>query len=116
MRYKAWIIGALILLLLMIAGVVIVNKAFGQDKCKAEYPTGTIITLTVTACPNWTFIGWTGDCAKFGKGKVCTLVMNEDKVVGTKFLPTPKGLKISTLEEILYCSSGEQGYFSKGGI
>ena len=115
MRNKAWIIIALVVLLLVI-GAIITTKAFTQDQCKADFPAGSEVKLTVTECPNWTFVGWTGDCAHFGKNKTCTLTMNSNKVVGTKFLPTPKRLKITTLEEILYCSSGEQGYFSKGGI
>jgi len=111
MKYKVWFIIAACVLLL-IFGVVIASKALGQ--CKADFPRGTEVTLTVKACPNWSFVGWTGDCESFGKKKTCVLVMNKDMNVGLKFLPKAKNLQVTmTAEEIKYCSKGESGYVLK---
>lgn len=111
MKYKVWFVIAACVLLLIL-GVVIASKALGQ--CKADFPAGTEVTLTAKACPNWTFLGWTGDCEKFGKKKTCVLIMNKDMNVGLKFLPKAKNLQITmTEEEKKYCSRGQSGYVLK---
>jgi VCBS repeat-containing protein len=57
------------------------------DICSAEFELGTIVTLTATPDPGWTFSGWTGACAGGGS---CVVTVDAGKTVTASFaLPAP---------------------------
>ncbi|WP_157260929.1 InlB B-repeat-containing protein [Patulibacter minatonensis] len=57
--------------------------------CSATRPQGTVVTLTPTAAPGWTFTGWTGACAGAG---ACSVTLDGDKAVGATFATTDPGV------------------------
>jgi uncharacterized repeat protein (TIGR02543 family) len=57
------------------------------DICTAEFELGTVVTLTATPDPGWTFSGWTGAC---GGSASCVVTVDSGKSVTAKFaLPPP---------------------------
>lgn len=57
------------------------------DICSAEFELGTVVTLTATPDPGWTFSGWTGAC---GGSAGCVVTVDSGKSVTAKFaLPPP---------------------------
>jgi hypothetical protein len=46
--------------------------------CQASYDAGTVVTLTATAEPGSTFVGWSGECKGTG---TCLVTMDNDKAV-----------------------------------
>ncbi len=57
------------------------------DICSAEFDVGTVVTLTATPDPGWTFSGWAGAC----DGKAgCVVTVDAGKAVTASFaLPPP---------------------------
>jgi len=51
--------------------------------CTAVFPRGTVVNLTATPDPGWSFGGWIGACT--GTSPTCTLTMDSDKWVGAYF-------------------------------
>jgi len=51
--------------------------------CTAVFPRGTVVNLTATPDPGWSFGGWSGACT--GTSPTCTLTMDSDKWVGAYF-------------------------------
>ena len=57
------------------------------DICSAEFELGTVVTLTATPDPGWTFSGWTGAC---GGSAGCVVTVDGGKSVTASFaLPPP---------------------------
>lgn len=57
------------------------------DICSAEFELGTIVTLTATPDPGWTFSGWAGAC---GGSAGCVVTVDGGKSVTARFaLPAP---------------------------
>jgi Bacterial Ig domain/Divergent InlB B-repeat domain/RTX calcium-binding nonapeptide repeat (4 copies) len=57
------------------------------DICSAEFELGTIVTLTATPDPGWTFSGWAGAC---GGSAGCVVTVDGGKSVTASFaLPAP---------------------------
>lgn len=54
---------------------------------QATYSSGTVVTLTATPSPNWTFSGWSGDAS--GTANPLPLTMNANKTVTATFIPPP---------------------------
>lgn len=64
------------------------------DICSAEFELGTVVTLTATPDPGWTFSGWTGAC---GGSAGCVVTVDGGKSVTASFAlppPTP-GLNVN---------------------
>jgi hypothetical protein len=58
------------------------------SSCTTNVTIGSVITLTATpASSYWQFSGWGGDCAAFGKSKICVLTVNATKNVSANFSP-----------------------------
>lgn len=55
-----------------------------RDPNAAIYPNGTIVTLTATAAPGFTFAGWSGDV--MGNADPTTITMNANKTVTANFI------------------------------
>jgi len=51
--------------------------------CTAVFPRGTVVNLTATPDPGWSFTGWGGACT--GTSSTCTLTMDSDKWVVAYF-------------------------------
>jgi len=47
--------------------------------------TGTIVTLTATGYPGYSFTSWSGDCASAGTNPVCVITMSANKSVVASF-------------------------------
>ncbi|MGH9745056.1 MAG: Ig-like domain-containing protein [Candidatus Acidiferrales bacterium] len=56
----------------------------GGAGCTANFPAGTVVTLTAMPSPGSTFGGWSANCA-VGPATVCELVMNGNEPVGAIF-------------------------------
>lgn len=57
------------------------------DVCSAEFELGTVVTLTATPDPGWTFSGWTGAC---DGSAGCVVTVDGGKAVTASFaLPSP---------------------------
>ncbi|MGB9602294.1 MAG: type I-E CRISPR-associated protein Cas7/Cse4/CasC, partial [Limisphaerales bacterium] len=51
---------------------------------QSSYPSGTVVTLTATANPGYTFTGWSGDLT--GTTNPITITMNANKTVTATFV------------------------------
>ena len=60
--------------------------------CSAQFPQDNMVTLTATAAPGSTFVGWSGACS----GLSCTVAMNTDQTVTAQFEPAPVTLTVNT--------------------
>jgi hypothetical protein len=67
-------------LLAVVATLLFVSLAYGEEICTSRFPKGTVVTLTATPCPDSNFIKWTGDFCNGSKVKTCTFTM-PDKAV-----------------------------------
>lgn len=56
----------------------------GSD-CQADYPPGTVVTLTETAAPGSWFAGWHGACFEVTGDGACTVTMSEAQSVTATF-------------------------------
>lgn len=57
------------------------------EVCSAEFDVGTVVTLTATPDPGWTFSGWAGACAGSAG---CVVTVDAGKAVTASFaLPSP---------------------------
>jgi hypothetical protein len=54
--------------------------------CRADFVSGSTVTVAAHPDPGWTFGGWTGACSGTG---TCTVTMNAAKSVAADFLPPP---------------------------
>jgi uncharacterized repeat protein (TIGR02543 family) len=50
--------------------------------CTEDYQDGTVVTLSQSADPGWTFTGWSGDCTGTG---ACQVTMSAARSVGATF-------------------------------
>ncbi len=50
--------------------------------CAAGFPTGTVVSLTTTADPGWTFTQWSGDCTGTD---ICQVTMDDDRSLTAHF-------------------------------
>jgi hypothetical protein len=50
-----------------------------MGNCTAQFARDTVVVLTATPDPGWSFVGWGGDCT--GTAPTCTLTMDRDKFV-----------------------------------
>ncbi|WP_242342219.1 InlB B-repeat-containing protein [Anaeromyxobacter terrae] len=67
----------------------VVSEPAGVDcgaTCAAMFDAPTVVTLTPTAAPGSTFVGWSGACAEAGLGP-CTLTVDESRLAIAKFSP-----------------------------
>jgi Divergent InlB B-repeat domain len=55
-------------------------------QCSVGISNGTVITLTATAYPGYTFAGWSGPCSGVGD---CTFIMNSTTTVNANFNANP---------------------------
>jgi len=53
--------------------------------CRDYYAPGAVVTLTATARPGETFLGWGGSCQAFGTNPVCTVTMDRSRYVTATF-------------------------------
>jgi len=53
--------------------------------CSAAFDDGTVVTLSASASPGFTFVGWSGDCAGTDN---CTVTMDADHAVTATFTAT----------------------------
>jgi hypothetical protein len=51
--------------------------------CSADYPSGTLVTLTATPSAGWIFAGWGGACSGTGQ---CSVTMDAVKGVTAAFV------------------------------
>ncbi len=50
--------------------------------CSSTFPNGTVVTLTATCRPGYTFTGWTGGgCESVGNTPVCAVTVNTNITV-----------------------------------
>jgi uncharacterized repeat protein (TIGR02543 family) len=50
--------------------------------CSATFSNGTVVTLTATCRPGYTFTGWTGGgCESVGNNPVCAVTVNSNTSV-----------------------------------
>ncbi|HEX2293040.1 MAG TPA: tandem-95 repeat protein [Gaiellaceae bacterium] len=57
------------------------------ETCTAEFELGTVVTLTATPDPGWSFAGWAGACEG---GESCVVTVDAGKAVTARFaLPPP---------------------------
>jgi trimeric autotransporter adhesin len=52
--------------------------------CGASYPQGTVVTLTATPAPGFSFTGWTGPCT-VSTSNSCTVTMSTNQTIGATF-------------------------------
>jgi uncharacterized repeat protein (TIGR01451 family)/uncharacterized repeat protein (TIGR02543 family) len=66
----------------------------GTD-CVNNYAKDTVVELTATAKPGYSFIGWSGDCS--GTRNVITVTMDAAKKCVASFVPLPEGTYALTI-------------------
>jgi hypothetical protein len=62
--------------------------------CAEGYPSGTTVTLSVSAAPEWLFAGWEGACEGAGR---CVVTLNEDLSVTARFAQETFPLQVSVV-------------------
>ncbi|MFN2466208.1 MAG: hypothetical protein ABR598_08105 [Candidatus Dormibacteria bacterium] len=60
--------------------------------CTHDYASDTVVTLTATADPQMTFVGWSGDCTGTGS---CQVTMTQARTVNAQFIRAPKSLAVT---------------------
>jgi uncharacterized repeat protein (TIGR03803 family) len=65
--------------------------------CSASFNHGTQVTLTATPASGWSFNGWGGNSTCAGTGGTCTLTMNSDQSVTTRFSAVTYSLSVATV-------------------
>ncbi len=65
---------------------------------------GAVVTLTATPSAGWRVKGWSGTDSDASTGKINTVIMNSDRIVGVEF-EQPETLIVSV-------GGGQQGYYS----
>jgi hypothetical protein len=58
----------------------------GPSTCAADFPPRTMVTLTASAAPGFSFSAWTGDCS--GTSSTATVSMTSDKRCSASFVGT----------------------------
>jgi hypothetical protein len=98
-----------------------------DDKCSAEFPAGTSVTLTPTPASGGVFGLWTGPCAGAAQGP-CTLVVDSDVEVMAAFRHTdpdpdqplltviPEGVKVTSEPPGINCPPTCQAEFASGTV
>jgi hypothetical protein len=66
--------------LAVVAAILWVSLAYGEEICNSQFSKGTVVTLTATPCPGSNFIKWTGDFCNGSKEKTCTFTMPDRNV------------------------------------
>jgi uncharacterized repeat protein (TIGR02543 family) len=78
-----------------------INPPCNASACGYSFPAGTVVNLTATPAPGYTFVGWGGDCAGAGG---CTVTMNAIHSVTATFAPTPPNPNPSGLKVAAACA------------
>lgn len=83
-------------------------------KCTANYPVGTVVTLTAVANSPSTFGGWGGACASFGTTSTCSVTMNSPQSVVAIF-NVAGPIQVGTVSQGIETFLNYQGGFAGGG-
>jgi hypothetical protein len=75
------------------SGEVKCDSGSGPEACAAEYPEGTVVSLTVSADPGSEFTEWSGDCSGSGP---CEVTMNAAHSVSAGFDLIQRSLTVNT--------------------